>query len=681
MSADKYLNKCTFGDVRAVLKDMIADGVRVHTIVCSPPYWGLRDYGHAGQIGLEPTLPEFIAALVETFDLCRQVLADDGTAWVNMGDSYAQTGGRGAQGSTSQRLGRSNVEAQMKGVSQRPPHGLKAKDLIGQPWRLAFALQDAGWYLRQDIVWCLSGGAWVYARTQKGDMPVMVKDLVRLNPATVKLWNGDKWTQVLGWGPSNDTSQRIELVLRSGERIGCTGGHLWPTQRGNVAARDLEVGDTIKSCSLPEPDGAVRPGHLTDDALWLVGLYLAEGSKSAGSARQLALSSDEAHWLPRIEAVARHYGGSCTHTLDGENLAVRLYGSVLHAVIDAYVGGATAIDKHLNVAAWRLPNAALRMLVAGYLDGDGHNDHRNGRWRIGFCRNYALERDLRTAAARLGATLTLKPATAAYQGGTKPSFRGEWRWERSGHRNKKDRGEIVEVRASRARQFWDIAVEDEPHLFALASGVLTHNCKPNPMPESVRDRCTKAHEYIFLLSKSERYYFDAEAIKERAAGALAGNTKPTKGARAYEQGAAAHRTAAGLHQWAERQRSRRDSFKRDASKRASAATPGQSTGTHRPDRAEAEWDTETRNKRSVWTVATEPYSGAHFATFPTRLIAPCILAGAPAGGIVLDPFFGSGTTGQVAQALGRRFIGIELNPAYKALQGERLAQAPKWAAL
>ena len=154
-----WLDQCHFGDVRDVLRRMVADGVQVNTIVTSPPYWGLRSYlpeGHADkalEIGLEPTLPEFIAALVETFDLCRQVLADDGTAWVNMGDSYAQTGGRGAQGSTSQRLGRSNVEAQMKGVSQRPPHGLKAKDLIGQPWRLAFALQDAGWYLRQDIIW------------------------------------------------------------------------------------------------------------------------------------------------------------------------------------------------------------------------------------------------------------------------------------------------------------------------------------------------------------------------------------------------------------------------------------------------------------------------------------------------------------------------------------------------
>lgn len=217
-------------------------------------------------------------------------------------------------------------------------------------------------------------------------------------------------------------------------------------------------------------------------------------------------------------------------------------------------------------------------------------------------------------------------------------------------------------------QPWRLAFALQDAGWYLRQDIIWH--KPNPMPESVRDRCTKAHEYLFLLSKSERYYFDTEAIKERAVGGLAGNTKPTKGARAYEQGAVEHRTAAGLHKGAERQRTKR-----------AQVNPGQLVGAHRPDRAESEFDTETRNKRSVWTVATEPYGGAHFATFPTRLIAPCILAGAPAGGIVLDPFFGSGTTGQVAQALGRRFIGIELNPAYKALQDERLAQAPKWAAL
>src|SRR5690606_17113741 len=121
---------------------------------------------------------------------------------------------------------------------------------------------------------------------------------------------------------------------------------------------------------------------------------------------------------------------------------------------------------------------------------------------------------LRTLCARLGVSLRLKPTFATYQGGRVPIFRGEIRFHRSNHHNTRPDSEIVAIRRSRARQFWDIGVADEPHLFALASGVLTHNSKPNPMPESVTDRPTKAHEYIFLLAKSERYYYDAEAIKE-----------------------------------------------------------------------------------------------------------------------------------------------------------------------
>lgn len=245
---------------------------------------------------------------------------------------------------------------------------------------------------------------------------------------------------------------------------------------------------------------------------------------------------------------------------------------------------------------------------------------------------------------------------------------------------------------------WMLAFALRADGWYLRQEIIWH--KPNPMPESVTDRCTKSHESIFLLAKSEKYYFDAGAIKEPAApssvarwnqdvegqigsdrvpgktngnmkavgGRLAGNVNPPKGQLAYEAGDERHRTKAGLLDYAMRQRSKRDSFKR------AEVIPGQSAGTHRNDRDESEWDTERRNKRSVWTVATTPYKGAHFATFPTALIEPCIIAGAPAGGIVLDPFFGSGTTGQVAQALGRAFIGCELNTAYKTLQDERLCQ-------
>lgn len=176
--------------------------------------------------------------------------------------------------------------------------------------------------------------------------------------------------------------------------------------------------------------------------------------------------------------------------------------------------------------------------------------------------------------------------------------------------------------------------------------------KPNPMPESVTDRCTKSHEYIFLLAKSERYYYDRDAVQELStdgnssrlqAAIKAGSTKGRRTrSSVYEE------SPANNH-W------------------MFNGVPGVGTtlGSDTPG---------LRNKRSVWTVATTPYSGAHFATFPTALIEPCILAGAPGGGVVLDPFFGSGTTGQVAQNLGRAFIGCELNPAYEALQAERLRQ-------
>lgn len=159
------------------------------------------------------------------------------------------------------------------------------------------------------------------------------------------------------------------------------------------------------------------------------------------------------------------------------------------------------------------------------------------------------------------------------------------------------------------------------------------------MPESVKDRCTKSHEYLFLFSKSPNYYFDASAIREDAVGGHLGK--------------AAH-------------------FKREGSKRGQIL-PGQSYGTHRPERDSTEYSGEKRNRRSVWTVPTRPYKGAHFATFPPELIEPCVLAGCPAGGIVLDPFGGSGTTAGVSLAHGRGAISCELNPEYAALMPDRIA--------
>ncbi len=384
-SATDWLNKCHFGDVRDVLRQMIADGVKVQTIVTSPPYWGLRSYlpvGHADkhlELGSEPTLQEFIRSMTEVMMLAREVLEDDGTMWMNMGDCYAS----GNLSKPTRKSGNSfsnNTAPAL--IAPGLQSGLKSKDLVGQPWRLAFALQDAGWWLRQDIIW-----------------------------------------------------------------------------------------------------------H-----------------------------------------------------------------------------------------------------------------------------------------------------------------------------------------------------------------------KPNPMPESCRDRCTKSHEYLFLLSKSERYYYNFDAMQEPVTGNANARRATIKSPDGWDTGAGAHGT---VHREG-REKGKTKAYAgngvgfghgydapvvdRVSTPKAALAISGNDGGyadgkSERMGRG-AGWRVKnnesmdealsdvvnTRNRRSVWTIPTQGYDGAHFATFPEALVEPCVLAGCKPGGTVLDIFFGSGTTGQVAQRLGFNWIGIDLDARNEALQRERLSQ-------
>lgn len=296
--------KLYVGDCVESLRKMPSESV--HCCVTSPPYFGLRDYGVDGQIGLEATPDEFVHAMVTVFREVRRVLRDDGTLWLNIGDSYARTGGTDRKVSASATVGSTrNTLKQMGDRKQRAPDGLPEKNLIGIPWKVAFALQSDGWILRQDIIW-----------------------------------------------------------------------------------------------------------H-----------------------------------------------------------------------------------------------------------------------------------------------------------------------------------------------------------------------KPNPMPESVRDRCTKAHEYVFLMSKSPKYFFDGEAMREDAVKGAAGSTFNSGKTAAHQLGRSSEK---------------------------------------------ARVEDGKRNRRSVWSVSTKPFKGAHFATFPPDLIEPCVLAGCPVGGIVLDPFGGSGTTAGVAIKHGRNAVLYELNPEYVELVSSRV---------
>lgn len=294
--------KIIIGDVRTAMQSIPDQSVQ--TCITSPPYWGLRDYGQGDQIGLEETPQEYVDQMVQVFREVWRVLKDDGTLWLNIGDSYAGNMSRASNN------GRAGFGSEREGVFNRMPEGLKAKDLVGIPWRLAFALQDDGWYLRQDIIWA----------------------------------------------------------------------------------------------------------------------------------------------------------------------------------------------------------------------------------------------------------------------------------------------------------------------------------KPNPMPESVTDRCTKSHEYVFLMSKSRQYFFDHVAIKEPVATNV-GIAKIKFGGNKYGD----------------------SDDPKHATKSGNVWVPS-----------------DTRNKRDVWTIPTKPYKGAHFAVMPEALVEPCILAGSSAGDTVLDPFTGSGTVGMVALRHNRNFVGTELNPEYAELAVNRI---------
>ncbi len=197
---------------------------------------------------------------------------------------------------------------------------------------------------------------------------------------------------------------------------------------------------------------------------------------------------------------------------------------------------------------------------------------------------------------------------------------------------------------------WRVAFALQADGWYLRSDIIWH--KPNPMPESAKDRPTKAHEYVFLMSKSAQYYYDAESIKEP----VTGNAHP----RGQGINPKSTRSNNGVG-WGYA-----DTGARGIAKPRCKQNPSFSSAVKNL--------VERRNKRSVWTVATQPFSGAHFATFPPNLIKPCILAGCPTGGLVLDPFLGSGTTGQVAEELGRHWFGIELNPDYENIIRQRTAQ-------
>jgi len=467
----------------------------VQTCVTSPPYFGLRDYGCDDQIGLEETPDAYVAKMVEVFREVRRVLRDDGTLWLNLGDSYA--GGKQGRADAHEMASsggiankrQHNEMGHQKWVDvepkQRPvPNGFKPKDLVGIPWLVAKALQQ-------------------------------------------------------------------------------------PYYTGRISKEA--------------------------DRAWLAGFLDGEGT---------------------ISYVERDRGDDHTPTHD-----VRVF--------------FTNCDRE--------PLDHFAALTAGHVyQHDGERENRYGsrpcfRWQMGTHDGALLLRELyphlRTKRKQAALVWTLYTTLRHKNGHARtPTEIVEKRRAIAGLVRRLNAGEQADL------PDW---IEEPTPCYEpgwwLRQDIIWH--KINPMPESVTDRCTKAHEYIFLLAKSARYYYDAEAVREES--------KP----------------------WILK--------RKDGMTAANKCDKDRVSG--KPNKATKFYDElKGANRRSVWTVATKPYSGAHFATFPEELIIPCILAGAPKDGVVLDPFFGAGTTGLVAKNNSRKAIGIELNEKYCEMAAKRLQQEVLW---
>lgn len=467
-------------------------GIKAQMCVTSPPYFGLRDYNVDGQIGLEQTPDAYIAAMVEVFRCVRDVLADDGTLWLNIGDSYAAQRGGTHQpaetlaGGKGGKMADGSIVNRDRHAGYNPTRnaaaiGLKHKDLIGIPWLLARALRDP-YYT----------------------------------------------------GPVKDVCDQVWLAAML-------------DAEGSICGTEYQTGDRIKTNIYISITNTSVPVIEKCDRLFPQDIKPIYEKVNGNSARKCFRWDVE--------------------RMDQKALFLRTVYPHLVAKRKQAIIGYTFIEMQRGLVSKK----------KGYLA----EQHEQRSW-------------LMQALSLLNS------------------------------------GQDVDI------PDWCI---EPPSLFEpgyyLRQDIIWH--KPNPMPESVRDRCTKAHEYVFLLSKAGRYYFDSAAMKETATHA---GKRVSLGEKSFSKGQA---KGAGI----------------------------QASGNGLADFYDVP---PTRNRRSVWTVATRPYKGAHFATFPPALIEPCILAGSRPGDVVLDPFMGSGTTAAVALQHGRQYLGCELNPDYEPLQQQRISQ-------
>ncbi len=740
-----------------------------------------------GELGTEPTPQMYISHLVEIFKEIKRVLRKDGTLWVVIGDCYTpQSSHKG--GTPYDRFRKEQNWSERSDSKDIIPSWGKAKDLVGIPWRFAFAMQDDGWWLRNDIIWCLGQNTDIYVKSESGIKCMIIKDLYRTNYKKCKLWDGKTWNEITNMIKTKTTGLKIHL--RNGEEIICTTTHIFPTQRGLIKAENIKPGDIIDSCKLPEPENQKNIQNLPDyETGWFIGLYLAEGSRGHNNrCIQIASHSKEEERYKKLKNICDSYDCKIAWHKYGNKSTMNIYSKILDGIIATYITGKNAKTKHLLSPVWNRSNVFLKGILDGYLHGDGHRDILNNRFRLGFTNNKKLNTNLRTICARLGYYIIINNSISKCNNKMFKSYKGQIKFNKTGHGNDKQEREVINISPTKKLFFYDITLQNEPHLFALSSGTLTHNSKNNPLPSSVEDRCVSSHEHCFLFTKSGDTTFWTHRDKSGT------RKKPQPDYRYYDK----INKVETIHEppsWkteliegTDEKRWKRynlwkghDYYFDHLAIREPATVKNVNSdikyggtkypnkkfgGTKYPGEANNTYSgndyipTGMRNKRDVWQVATESCRDSHFAVYPRKLILPMILAGtsehgvcsscgapytritkksepleewkkqcgadssgeykgsavkqykdakaqnasdvkrrilegmvnietigwvpscncienSPLPAIIIDPFFGAGTTGIVAGTTKRDYIGIELNPEFIKLAYERIPREIK----
>ncbi len=680
-----------------------------------------------GELGLEPTPDLYIEHLCDIFDSLP--IKKTGSLWVNIADSYgANYRGGGEDSASEKQLSNKGTQAFMGKPST---NGGMSKSLVGIPARFQIEMINRGWVCRNVIIWhkpsCLSGGTKLISKTQKGVMQNTIKDLVRLKPETVELWDGEKWNRVVEWIENKSPKDIKKIVLRNGEKIICTGDHKFLIDDNEVESQNLKVGDVLDSAkNSPEYDTST-PALVPFLIGALVGIFIADGCFSGDDAIVINTHIDAEIIHAYLKDMAKQYDANCTIAKTSDNgVTLTIHSKIITAIIRTYVSGKDAKTKHLTTKAWQRDKEFLKSVLSGYLRSDGHYDEHNNRWRLGFTRNRYLENDLRMLCFLLGHKIFLKDGIAKIDEQEYPCIKGMIKTDISGHWNEKSPHEIMKIeKGKQVGKFWDIVLEESPHVFSSVGGTLIHNC----MPSSAKDRFTVDFEYLYFFTKQGKYYFEqqlepmSDATKQRDkyafSGAFKGQYRGSPSEKRHQDGAPIKNPTF----YNPEGRNKRTVWYPEADEYYTMIEVLENI-----DATNEQWEKAfnafyDENKTTIWSIKTQPSSIEHFAMYPEELCVTPIKAGCPeficekcgvpreritekgefvstggsrtkdtpglsekqkqgtgyhktidkgltdcgcnAGwksGVVLDPFMGSGTTAVVATEFYRNWIGIELNP-------------------